>query len=520
MAAEVELRLGIDVGGTNTDAVVLDRAEQVVAKAKVPTTADVSAGIGAAIEAVLRHSSINADRITQVMLGTTHATNALLQRRDLQRTAVLRIGAPATASIPPLATWPATLREAVAVGSRTIRGGFQLDGREIAPLDTKALAQFIQSLADSIDAVAVTSVFASVSPRHELQAEQIVREVLGDVHVSLSHEIGAPGLIERENATVLNAALAGVQRRVAAALEQALAAYGLSSAVYFSQNDGTLMAHDYAVRYPIFTIRSGPANSMRGAAHLSGTRDAMVADVGGTSTDIGLLVSGFPRESLLGAEIVGVPTNFRIPEVVSLPLGGGSIVAASNGRIRIGPQSVGHLIHSSALVFGGSVPTLMDAAVYGERARIGEPSRATPHAEILNQALALSDAMLAEGIDRAKISREELSLIAVGGANSFVPESVPGIAEVRRPEHAEVANAIGAAIAHVSGQVDRIFPYRAAARLNALAEAQEAARQNAIRAGADPKRIEIVEIEEVPVSYLVDPALRIRVKAAGPLGSI
>jgi N-methylhydantoinase A/oxoprolinase/acetone carboxylase beta subunit len=520
MAAAVELRLGIDVGGTNTDAVVLDRAERVVAKAKVPTTVDVSRGIGAAIEAVLRQSSISANLITQVMLGTTHATNALLQRRGLQHTAVVRIGAPATASIPPLATWPAALREAVAIGSTTIRGGFQLDGREIAPLDVKALTRFLHSLAGGIDAVAVTSVFASVSPRHELQAEQIVREVLGDVHVSLSHEIGAPGLIERENATVLNAALAGVQRGVAAALEQALAAYGLSSAVYFSQNDGTLMALDYAIRYPIFTIRSGPANSMRGAAYLSGMRNALVADVGGTSTDIGLLLSGFPRESPLGAEIGGVPTNFRIPEVVSLSLGGGSIVGATNGRIRIGPQSVGHLIRSSALVFGGSVPTLTDAAACVGRARIGEPSHATPHAVILNQALILAGAMLAEGIDRAKISREELPLIAVGGASDLVPDSVPGVVEVRRPEHAEVANAIGAAIAHVSGQVDRIFPYRTGGRLDALAEAQEAARQNAIRVGADPERIEIVEIEEVPVSYLVDPALRIRVKAAGPLGSI
>lgn len=520
MAAGVELRLGIDVGGTNTDAVVLDRGEQVVAKAKVPTTPDVSRGIGAAIEAVLRQAGVEGSRFTQVMLGTTHATNALLQRRGLQRTAGIRLGAPATASIPPLATWPAALREAVAVSSTTIRGGFQLDGREIARLDTRGVARFVRSLAGRIDAVAVTSVFASVSPSHELQAEQIVREVLGDVHVSLSHEIGAPGLIERENATVLNAALAGVQRSVAAGLDQALKAHGLAGAVYFSQNDGTLMALDYAIRYPIFTIRSGPANSMSGAAYLSGTRDALVADVGGTSTDIGLLVGGFPRESPLGAEIVGVPTNFRIPDVVSLPLGGGSIVTESNGRVRLSPQSVGHLIRSSALVFGGTVPTLTDAAVSAGRARIGERSRAARHARILGHALAVADAMLAEGIDHAKVSRGELPLIAVGGASGFVPDHVPGVAEVRRPEHADVANAIGAALGHVSGQVDRIFPFRTADRSAALAEAQEAAREKAIRAGADPKRVEVVEIEEVPVSYLVDPALRIRVKAAGPLGSI
>lgn len=520
MAAAVELRVGIDVGGTNTDAVVLDRTECVLAKAKAPTSDDVSGGIAAAIDTVLRHPDVTGQRISHVMLGTTHATNALLERRGLQRTAAVRIGAPATASIPPLATWPMALRDAVVIDTATIRGGFQLDGREIAPLDVDALARFLDSLGTAVEAVAVTSVFASVSSAHELRAEQVVREVLGDVHVSLSHEIGAPGLIERENATVLNAALAGVQRGVAEALGDALAAYDLTPSIYFSQNDGTLMALDYAVRYPIFTIRSGPANSMRGAAYLTDAREALVADLGGTSTDVGLLLNGFPRESPLGAEIVGVPTNFRIPEVISLPLGGGSVVTALNGHVRIGPQSLGHHILHSALAFGGSIPTLTDAAVWAGRAPIGERRLAAADGDILMEALAAADAMLAEGIDRAKIVRGDLPLIAVGGARDLVPESVPGVTEVQRPEHAEVANAIGAVMAQVSGQVERIFPYRTGSRPNALAEAREAARQNAIRAGADPQRIEIVEVEEVPVSYLLDPALRIRVKAVGPLGSI
>lgn len=520
MAARLDLRLGIDVGGTNTDAVVLDRAGSLVAKAKVPTTDDVSTGISSAIDAVLRHPDVTAQGITHVMLGTTHATNALVERRGLQRTAVVRIGAPATASIPPLSTWPAPLRTVVAAGATTIRGGFQLDGREIAAFDRDALVRFLQSLQEEVEAVAITSVFASVSPQHELEAERVVRETLGDIHVSLSHEIGTTGLIERENATILNAALAGVAQRVAEALERALAAYCLSPAVYFSQNDGTLMALDYAMRYPIFTIRSGPANSMRGAAYLSGASDALVVDVGGTSTDVGLLVSGFPNESPLVTEIAGVPTNFRIPDVVSLPLGGGSLITVANGRVRVGPESVGHHIRTAALVFGGQTPTLTDAAVWARRAHLGEQGRTIAHAAMLADALRLSDTLLAEAVDRAKVTQAELPLIAVGGACELVPPDLPGVTTVERPRHFEVANAIGAAIAHVSGQVERIFPYSGSRREAALAEAREAARANAIRAGADPDRIEIVEVEEVPISYLVDPAVRVRVKAAGPLGSL
>ncbi len=232
----LDYRLGIDVGGTNTDAVILDRSDEVLAKAKVPTTADVTGGIVGALDAVIASSGLDASRITHAMLGTTHATNAVLERRKLHRVAVIRIGAPATLGVRPMFEWPADLTAVVSAGATVVAGGIEFDGRDLSPFDGDAVARFLGSVAGRCDGVAIASVFAPVSPRHELLAAEIVKRELGQLHISLSHEIGSVGLLERENATILNAALAGVAGDVARALGQALAAHNLSPVTFFAHN--------------------------------------------------------------------------------------------------------------------------------------------------------------------------------------------------------------------------------------------------------------------------------------------
>jgi N-methylhydantoinase A/oxoprolinase/acetone carboxylase beta subunit len=518
----LDYRLGIDVGGTNTDAVILDRADQVLAKAKVPTTPDVTGGIVAALDAVISGSAVDAARITHAMLGTTHATNAVLERRRLQRVAVLRIGAPATLGVRPMFEWPADLTAVVSAGAAVVPGGIEFDGRDLSPFDESAVAAFLSSVAGRCDGVAITSVFAPVSPRHELLAAEIVKRELGEVHVSLSHEIGSVGLLERENATILNASLVGVAGDVARALGQALAAHSLSPVTFFAQNDGTLMALDHALRYPVLTIGSGPANSIRGAAFLTGQTDALVADVGGTSTDVGVLVNGFPRESSQGVEIGGIRTNFRMPDLVTIALGGGTVLAGDQDGcdIRLGPESVGYRLRDEALIFGGSTPTLTDAAVATGRARLGDASAAQARRRLLEAASRAADAQLADAIDKVKTAKGDLTLIAVGGGSILIPDELPGVSEVIRPDHFDAANAIGAAIASVSGQVDRIFHFGPGGRKAALEEASAEARDHAVAAGADPESVQIVELEEIPLAYLTSPAVRIRAKAAGALGGL
>ncbi|MFI6498755.1 hydantoinase/oxoprolinase N-terminal domain-containing protein [Nonomuraea typhae] len=510
------LRIGIDVGGTNTDAVVLDAADRVLAKVKRPTTADVTGGLRAALDAVLSEITGVAD-VGRVMLGTTHATNAILERRNLGKVAVVRLAAPATTSVPPLSDWPGDLKAAVSAGEAILPGGHYVDGRPISPLDLDAVRRFLDGV--EADAVAVSGVFSPADAEHERLVGEMVEREYG-LPVSLSHEIGSLGLLERENATVLNAALYGVAAAVTEALVTALAERGLTARPYLAQNDGTLMTVEYAARLPVSTIGSGPANSLRGAAFLSGVKDAIVADVGGTSTDLGVLVAGFPRESAAAVEIGGVLTNFRMPDILAIAMGGGTRVR----RGSIGPDSVGFRLSESALVFGGEVMTLTDAGVRGGRMReVPEGWRerldAAPRDQrALAEGLAIADEMVADAVDRMSLGRADRPLVAVGGGAFLLAEEIPGVSRVVRPAHAEVANAVGAAIALASGRVDTIVP-AGAGRAAAIERAKEEAAARAVQAGADPERVELVDVHEVPLSYLSEPAARLHVKAAGPLSN-
>jgi N-methylhydantoinase A/oxoprolinase/acetone carboxylase beta subunit len=329
--------------------------------------------------------------------------------------------------------------------------------------------------------------------------------------------------LERENATVLNAAVTPVARRVVGAFQGALERLGIDAQLFLSQNDGTLMALDYALRYPILTIACGPTNSIRGAAFLSGMSDAIVVDVGGTSTDVGVLGAGFPRESAVAVEIGGVQTNFRMPDLFSVGLGGGSVVRpdgdASGSTVHIGPDSVGYAITEEALCFGGSTLTMTDVAVAQGMADVGDAGRVNAARDTVEAAYERGVAIFEEAVDRMKTSAEEVPVIAVGGGSILLPERIPGVSRVHKPEHYEVANAVGAAIAQVSGTIDRVFSLAERSRDQVMEEARRTAFDEAVRAGAEQDSLEVVEVEEVPLAYLPGNAVRIKVKAAGRLRS-
>src|SRR6266568_3715425 len=161
-----DVRLGVDVGGTNTDAVVLDGRGHVRASAKTPTTPDVTTGIIQAIDLVLA-TGVSIGNINAAMLGTTQCINAILERQHLGRVGVVRLGAPATLAIPPLVDWPEDLRSLVARASYIVPGGFEFDGREINPLDEARLRTVGQALIGQVDAIALSAVFSPVNPEHE-----------------------------------------------------------------------------------------------------------------------------------------------------------------------------------------------------------------------------------------------------------------------------------------------------------------------------------------------------------------
>ena len=515
------MRLGIDVGGTNTDAVVLDEDDRLLAKGKTPDTDDVITGIERVVSQVVRDAGVEPGEITHAMLGTTQVTNAIIERRGLARVGILRLGAPATKAIRPLAAWPEDLRAGVEGPAEILPGGVEYDGRPISAFDEAAVRRAVREMKEGVEAFAVSSVFSPVRDDDERRAAEIIIEETGEgTAVSISSEIGSIGLLERENATVLNAAVTPVARRVVSAFRGALERLGIEAQLFLSQNDGTLMALDYALRYPILTIACGPTNSIRGAAFLSGMGDAIVVDVGGTSTDVGVLGAGFPRESAVAVEIGGVQTNFRMPDLFSVGLGGGSIVRPDgDSRVRIGPDSVGYAITKEALCFGGSTLTMTDVAVARGMANVGERDRVEVAQETVEAAYERGVAMFEEAVDRMKTSAEEVPVIAVGGGSILLPEEIPGVSRVHKPDHYEVANAVGAAIAQVSGTIDRVFSLQDRSRDEVMEEARRTAFEEAVRAGADEDSLEVVEVEEVPLAYLPGNAVRIKVKAAGRLRS-
>ncbi|MFW5834360.1 MAG: hydantoinase/oxoprolinase N-terminal domain-containing protein [Pseudomonadota bacterium] len=509
-------RIGIDVGGTNTDAVLLAEGG-VIAAVKTPTTEDPTDGILDALAKLRATGVLDTTSVDAVMIGTTHFINAVVQRRDLTKVGALRLALPASASLPPFCDWPEDLAAIANGGVWMVEGGHDYDGRMFMPLDRAGVRRAAEEMAErGLEAVAITAAFSPLDARHEEEARSIVAEVLPDASITLSSDLGRIGLLERENVALMNAAVTRLAGATICAFTHALEGSGISAPLFITQNDGTVADAAMAARFPVYAFASGATNSMRGAAYLSGIDDAMVVDVGGTTTDVGELRHGFPREANTVVRIGGVRTLFRMPDLLSIGLGGGSHVDLATAKV--GPLSVGYRLTREARVFGGERLTATDIGVasgllhLGDRARVEElpPDRV----RAVRDEIAL---MLAESIDRMKTEAGEVTLIAVGGGSFLVPDRLEGVQQIVQVPHGDCANAVGAAIAQVSGEVDRIF--RDLSRDDAVAEAVRLATAAAVDAGAAPDAVRIVDIEDMPLAYLPGNALRVRVRAIGDIAS-
>ncbi|MBT9371252.1 hydantoinase/oxoprolinase family protein [Rhizobium sp. CSW-27] len=513
-------RVGIDVGGTNTDAVVLD-GKTVLAGVKASTTEDVTSGVIEALEKVMAASGIDRKAIGAVMIGTTHFTNAVIERRHMDEVAAIRLGLPSGAGLPPMVDWPDDIRDIVGNHGYQVKGGYEFDGRILSPLDEDEIVRIAGEIrSKGLKAASVTCVFSGINDAMELRTRELLNRHCPGVPVVMSKDIGRHGLLARESAAIMNASLLSLAERTVAAFQQALRQAGLTCPFYITQNDGTLMAAEVVRAFPVLTFASGPTNSMRGAAFLTGLKDAVVVDVGGTTTDVGSLSHGFPRQASTTVDIGGVKTNFRMPDVFSIGLGGGSLVVGGDKGVSIGPKSVGYRVRREALCFGGSTLTATDIAVAAGKTDVGERSLvAGLDASLVEAAVARINAMLEACVERSRISSTPVPVIAVGGGSILMPDRI-GELEVIRPENFAVANAVGAAIAQISGETDRVFSLiDGKTREGALAEAEAEARQKAIAAGAAPDTLEVIEREDTPLAYLPGNATRIHVKVVGDMGA-
>jgi DUF917 family protein len=474
-------------------------------------------------------ASVDPFSVASVTIGTTHFVNAVVTRDStrLSKVAVLRLSGPFSKHAPPGVDWPASLRKIIIGHHALLKGGLEVDGSLISDIKEQEIVEQCKMIREkNIKSVVVNSVFSPIDTieRQEERAAEIIKRELGDqVDVVLSKTVANLGFLERENAAILNASILSFARKTVALFQDPIKKLGLHCPVFITQNDGTILSGEAASRLPIRTFSSGPTNSMRGAAFLIGKEDQqgeamMVVDVGGTTTDVGLLLAnGFPRQQAAYSELSGVRMNFSYPDVKSIGLGGGSLVRRVQDKLQVGPESVGYKLPEKALVFGGDTPTTTDYMVaLSPELKIGDPEkvRGKLNDEDLRDFQNEVKSMLEHIIDTMKTAPEDIPVLLVGGGAIIAPDTLRGASRVIKPKWSGVANAIGAAMARVSAVIDTVKSTEKQTSKEILAEISEAAKQKTIEAGALPDSVQVVEVEDLPLQYVANQT-RFIVRAAG-----
>jgi N-methylhydantoinase A/oxoprolinase/acetone carboxylase beta subunit len=346
------LFLGIDTGGTYTDAVLWSEGAGVAAKAKALTTRhDLAVGISGAADAVLEKAGVDPAAVKLVSMSTTLATNALVEGQG-GRVALVMIGF----GEGDLAR--DGLRAALGADPVIFcQGGHDVHGNA-HPLVLDALEAALPELGKSVSGFAVCAYFAVRNPAHEIAARDLIREKTG-LPVTASHELSAKlGGPRRALTTLLNARLISMIDRLVAATEEFLAARGIAAPLMVVRGDGALVSAGFARARPIETILSGPAASLVGARHMTGLDNAVVSDIGGTTTDVAVLDNGRPRLDPEGATVGGFRTMVEAVAMRTFGLGGDSEVALQDGgldpRIVLGPRrlvplALAGMIHGDAI---------------------------------------------------------------------------------------------------------------------------------------------------------------------------
>jgi N-methylhydantoinase A/oxoprolinase/acetone carboxylase beta subunit len=339
------LFLGIDTGGTYTDAVLWspDGGPQghVVAKAKSLTTRhDLAVGIAGAADKVIELAQVAPSAIKLVSMSTTLATNALVEGQG-GRVALVMIGFTETD------LERDGLRAALGTDPVVFCGGGHDVHGNARPLDLSALQQAMPALGPTVSGFAVCAYFATRNPAHEIAARDMIREATG-LPVTASHELTSKlGGPRRALTTLLNARLISMIDRLLSATYGFLAGRGIEAPLMVVRGDGALVSAAFARARPIETILSGPAASLVGAHHMTGLGNAVVSDIGGTTTDVAVLDQGRPRLDPEGATVGGFRTMVEAVAMRTFGLGGDSEVAIEDGglaaRIQLGPRRLAPL---------------------------------------------------------------------------------------------------------------------------------------------------------------------------------
>ena len=398
---------------------------------------------------------------------------------------------------------------------------------DVSFVNEKEIKGYLLKMKGEVESLSITGIFSKTLPNQELKVAEWAKNVLGTgIKISCSHQVGGLGLLERENASILNASLKGVATKMVTAFKETIKKLGLNSQLFIGQNDGTLMSLEQVQEFPVLTISSGPTNSIRGAGALSKISNGIVIDVGGTTSDGGVLVNYFPRESTQSAQIGGVRTNFRMPDVVAVGIGGGTTIRIQKEHCQLGPDSVGYQLKEKGIAFGGNVLTISDVFIAEEQLHITGASRSEilkkeiskvmnlPYERILQKVKETIQIAIEKLVDTLKTDGKDIPVIACGGGAFLLPQKIAGASKVVFPEHMEVANAFGACIAQISSEEEIVINTIQKNEKNELKNLLEKVTTNLLQKGALASSIDVLMKESTPLAYLPG-AVKLKVKLCG-----
>ncbi|KAG8159967.1 hypothetical protein KVR01_010604 [Diaporthe batatas] len=516
MPGESKVRVvGVDVGGTNTDAVVLD-GDKVIGWHKAPTTRDIHSGVTESVVEALRMANVPASSIMAIKIGTTQFVNAILEldKNKLDKVAVLH-------------GFPRALKSVMEGYYAYLDGGYQIDGREISAVSKDQLRTHAQKVRElGIRAITVVGVYSPSYHKQEEDAAAFLAEELGPAFdISCSHSIGQAGFLERENAAILNASIRRFSRRVVNRLDKATR-FLVNAGLYITLNDGTLARASYAAANPLRCFSSGPTNSARGAAFLAqdmastsieAGRDLLVIDVGGTTTDVcSLLPNGYPRQSAACVKVAGVKTNFSMPDVHSIALGAGSVIRGQGLRTSVGPDSVALEESTKSLHAGGAVFTAGDL----KHLKFDDLRERGISPQTIDTAKSAIQKLIENAVTASKTKVEDATVLLVGGGSFILPDRIEGTDSVVRPPFYQVANAVGAAIGKISSTFDCLIKPGDRKVRDIVADGKQQAIAMCEQAGGNTSDVEIVELETIPEPYAMDGTFRLVVRVVSSIKDI
>ena len=361
------IRVGLDTGGTYTDAIALDSERRMLASAKAHTTHwDLAIGISDAIRSLLAAfpGEVQREHIALFAVSTTLATNAVVEGR-FSPICTLLVG------FDERMVGRSGLRRGGGGSVICVRGGHDATGEEAEPLDEKAVQAAVAEFGGMVEAFAVAAMFSVRNPAHERRVRELIRAGCGKpvtCSFELSAQLDAP---RRALTAALNARLIPQVRHLMDSVQQVLARERIAAPLMVVRGDGTLVRAEVALEYPVETVLSGPAASVVGASFLGGLRDFVVSDMGGTTTDVAVVADGRPVVREEGAVIGGWRTMVRAIDVHTCGLGGDSEVYFDRERrLRVGPRRVVPL----------SLFALQFPAIRDELSRLGTAARLPPFA--------------------------------------------------------------------------------------------------------------------------------------------